>query len=100
MAKSLEASGGRVVVSDRRSVLDKADVLVVPGQGRFDRAMATLKARGLVSFLKGWLKEDRPFLGVCLGLQILFDRSDEAPGVPGLGVDPRPGPALRSRERP
>lgn len=88
VAKSLEAAGGRVVVSDRRTVLDKADVLVVPGQGRFDRAMATLKERGLISFLKGWLRDDRPFLGVCLGLQILFDRSDEAPGAPGLGWIP------------
>src|SRR5207248_265238 len=52
----------------------------------FGAAASVLK--GLSSFLKGWLAEDRPFLGICLGLQILFEGSEEAPGVKGLGVLP------------
>jgi len=88
VAKALEAAGAPVVVSDDRARLGKTDVLVVPGQGRFDSAMTTLRRRGLVSLLKDWLKAGRPYLGVCLGLQILFDGSDEAPGTPGLGWIP------------
>lgn len=86
--KSLEAAGARVVVSDRPQVLGRVDLLVVPGQGRFDAAMATLRTRKLIPFLKKWLREGRPYLGICLGLQILFDGSDEAPGARGLGWIP------------
>lgn len=86
VAKALETAGAAVKVSGDRKVLEKSDLLVVPGQGAFGAASKELKSRGLVSFLKGWLAEDRPFFGICLGLQILFEGSEEAPGVKGLGV--------------
>jgi imidazole glycerol phosphate synthase glutamine amidotransferase subunit len=88
VAKALEAAGGKISVSDDRRTLDKSDLLVVPGQGAFGAAAEVLKKRGLFPFLKGWLAEDRPFFGICLGLQILFDGSEEAPGVKGLGFLP------------
>jgi glutamine amidotransferase/cyclase len=75
-------------VSDDRAVLDRSDLLVVPGQGAFGAAMDVLKRRKLLPFLKSWLAADRPFFGICLGLQILFDGSEEAPGVKGLGFLP------------
>ena len=76
-----------------REVRSPADVasaqrLLFPGVGAFGPAMDTLKARGLEEPLKDYLREGRPFLGICLGLQLLFEGSDEGGGVEGLGVVP------------
>lgn len=86
VAKAWEFSGADVSVSDDRQALGKNDMLVFPGQGAFGAAVKVLKKKGLTPFLADWLAEDRPFFGVCLGLQLLFERSEEAPGVRGLGV--------------
>ncbi|MBN1611038.1 MAG: imidazole glycerol phosphate synthase subunit HisF, partial [Polyangiaceae bacterium] len=59
---------------------------VFPGVGSFGSMMQTLEARGFIEALRRYLASGRPFLGICLGLQALFEGSDEAPGVPGLGV--------------
>lgn len=66
----------------------RAERLVFPGVGAFGSMMATLAERGFVDPLREYLAADRPFLGICLGLQALFEGSAEAPGVPGLGVMP------------
>ena len=50
--------------------------------------MAHLTDSGFVPFLREWIRQDKPFLGICLGMQMLLERSEEAPGVPGLGVIP------------
>jgi imidazole glycerol-phosphate synthase subunit HisH len=97
VAKALEAAGGRTVVSDDHKVLERSDLLVVPGQGAFGAAAAVLKRRGLTAFVKDWLAADRPFFGICLGLQLLFEGSEEAPGVKGFGV--LPGRVRRFRPR-
>lgn len=62
--------------------------LMLPGQGSFGDTIERLQHRGLVSFLKNWIAEDRPYFGICVGYQILFDSSAEADGVSGLGVFP------------
>ena len=62
------------------------DALVFPGQGRFDDSMAGLHRQGLVEPLREWIAADRPFFGICIGYQALFERSQENPGVAGLGV--------------
>ena len=62
------------------------DALVFPGQGRFDDSMAGLSRQGLVEPLREWIRADRPFFGICIGYQALFERSQENPGVAGLGV--------------
>ena len=69
---------------------DLADAthLILPGQGAFGDCMARLHQRGLVPFLSDWIAADRPYFGICVGYQILFPSSEEAPGVPGLGVVP------------
>ena len=60
--------------------------IVFPGDGHFATAMASLEKSGYAEALKKWIAEDKPFLGICIGLQLLFETSEEAPGVRGLGV--------------
>ncbi len=88
VAKSLEAAGATVNVSSSERELSRADVLVLPGQGAFDTAMRVLKQKKLDRFVKEWLAAGRPYLGICLGLQLLFESSEEAPGEKGLGILP------------
>ena len=66
--------------------LADVDALVFPGQGRFDDSMAGLNRQGLVDPLRDWIRADRPFFGICIGYQALFERSEENPGVAGLGI--------------
>lgn len=67
---------------------DDIDVLVFPGQGAFGDSVRILKETHLWDPLKEWLKEERPYLGICLGYQLLFESSEECPGVEGLCVAP------------
>jgi imidazole glycerol-phosphate synthase subunit HisH len=64
------------------------DVLVFPGQGAFGDSVRILKENQLWDPLKAWLKAERPYLGICLGYQLLFESSEECPGIAGLGVAP------------
>lgn len=64
--------------------MEGLEKLILPGVGAFGHAMAKIKASGLESSLRQWLNSDRPFLGICLGLQLLFEASSESPGVEGL----------------
>jgi imidazole glycerol phosphate synthase glutamine amidotransferase subunit len=67
---------------------DDIDVLVFPGQGAFGDSVRILKETHLWDPLKEWLKAERPYLGICLGYQLLFESSEESPGVEGLCVAP------------
>ncbi|MDR2053432.1 MAG: imidazole glycerol phosphate synthase subunit HisH [Treponema sp.] len=60
--------------------------LLFPGDGHFGTTMESLEKSGYAEALRFWINEDRPFLGICIGLQVLFGDSEEAPGVKGLGV--------------
>jgi imidazole glycerol phosphate synthase glutamine amidotransferase subunit len=60
--------------------------LLFPGDGHFGTTMESLEKSGYAESLRAWIKADRPFLGICIGLQALFEASEEAPGVKGLGV--------------
>ena len=62
------------------------DLLVFPGQGSFGDSVKQLKAAKLWDPLKAWLSDKRPYFGICLGYQLLFESSEESPGVEGLGV--------------
>jgi glutamine amidotransferase len=73
------------IVSDPQQ-LKAATKVVLPGVGAFGDAMQELTQRGFVDPLREWLEQDRPFLGICLGLQLLFDRSFEGGEHRGLGV--------------
>lgn len=65
-----------------------ADVLVLPGQGHFGQVMASFAASGFEPLVRAHVAADRPFLGICVGLQLLMEGSEEAPDVPGLAVLP------------
>lgn len=73
------------VTRDREKILE-ADGVILPGVGAFGDAMEKLKAYGLVPVIRRCVKEGKPFLGICLGLQLLFEESEESPGVEGLGI--------------
>ena len=65
-----------------------ADGAILPGVGAFGDAMCCLRESGLVQPIKDFMSTNKPFLGICIGLQMLFDESEESPGVPGLGIFP------------
>jgi imidazole glycerol-phosphate synthase subunit HisH len=85
--KGLEFAGAKTVVTDRAAELHNADAVVLPGVGAFDPAMQHLQERGLVPVIQDIIASGKPFLGICLGMQILFDRSEEGQ-EPGLGIFP------------
>jgi len=86
--KALARVGADVhIVSDRDSVL-AADALVLPGVGAFGDCMANLEKIGLVEAIREFVATKRPFLGICLGFQALFESSEEAPGVKGFALFP------------
>lgn len=66
--------------------IDGLTHLVLPGVGAFGDCSRALHGQGLVEPIRQWISEDRPFLGICIGYQILFDSSEETPGAPGLGI--------------
>lgn len=84
--KALISFGEEVVVSRERDVLLSADKVVLPGVGAFGDAMNKLSEYGLIEVIKEIVDNNTPFLGICLGLQLLFEESEEAPGVAGLGI--------------
>ncbi len=83
---AIERAGESVRIAAQPGDISAAEKLVFPGVGSFGSMMQILKAKGYVAPLQEYLRSDRPFLGICLGLQALFETSQEAPGVPGLGV--------------
>ncbi|MBP0000320.1 MAG: imidazole glycerol phosphate synthase subunit HisH [Cyanobacteria bacterium SID2] len=85
--KGLENAGATPQVTDSPQVILEADAVVLPGVGSFDPAVQHLRSRNLVAPIKAAIESGKPFLGICLGLQILFDRSEEGT-EPGLGIVP------------
>lgn len=74
------------IVTDNPDVLLLADGAVMPGVGAFGDAMSSIRKRGLETPIRQFAESGRPFLGICLGMQILFSESEESPGVEGLGI--------------
>ena len=83
--KALEKSGASVKVSGKASDLEKSDAVVFPGQGSCDSSMVNLRNQGLDEVLVEWINSGKPFMGVCLGLQLLLEESEEG-DERGLGV--------------
>ena len=83
--KAIEAGGGRAKITSDPDDIERSDALVFPGQGACDSSMRQLKMRELVDPIKAFISSGRPFLGVCLGLQLLLEDSEEG-SEPCLGV--------------
>lgn len=84
--KAIQYLGEEAVVTRERETILSADGVILPGVGAFGDAMGKLHAYGLVDVIHECVKREIPFLGICLGLQLLFERSDESPEATGLGV--------------
>ena len=96
--KAFQYLGEETVLSRDRDEILSADKVVLPGVGAFGDAMNKLKDYNLVNTIYDLLDKKIPFLGICLGLQLLFESSDETPGVSGLGI--LPGNILRIPDKP
>ena len=84
--KAVRYLGKEVTVTSEPEEILAADRVILPGVGAFGDAMKRLHAMGLVEVIRQAAGRGTPFLGICLGLQLLFEKSEESPGVPGLGL--------------
>lgn len=86
--KAIRFLGEEVVITREADVLLGADGVILPGVGSFGDAMNRIRSYGLEEVIQEVVKQRIPFLGICLGLQLMFESSEEAPGVKGLGLLP------------
>ena len=84
--KALDFIGAENVITNDPKVILSADKILLPGVGSFGDAMDSMAKSGLVEIVKECALSGKPFLGICLGLQLLFEESEESPGVKGLGI--------------
>lgn len=84
--KALQALGEEVIVTRDRDTILRADRVILPGVGAFGDAMDKIRGYGLEEVIKEVVRRNTPFLGICLGLQLMFERSDECKDVEGLGL--------------
>ncbi|OCA88182.1 imidazole glycerol phosphate synthase, glutamine amidotransferase subunit [Bacillus sp. FJAT-27225] len=88
VSKALERLGAGYFLSGNRAELADADALILPGVGSFRDAMFLLKSEGLADMLHGYAASGKPLLGICLGMQLLFEESEENGPTEGLGILP------------
>lgn len=86
--KALQAAGMRVERSDDPGRAGEAAALVLPGQGHFGQVMRSFLESGFETAVRRHIAQHKPFLGICVGLQLLLEGSEEAPELPGLGIVP------------
>ena len=86
MEKALLFLGEDVVVTDDPETILSADHVILPGVGAFGDAMRNIREHNLEEVIHQVVEKGTPFMGICLGLQVLFEDSEENPGVPGLGI--------------
>ncbi len=86
VAKALEAAEATVAVTSDVAQIERSDALCVPGQGIFGRCMTNLARNRFDDVIRDWIDRGRPYLGICLGMQVLFDSSEENADAAGLGI--------------
>jgi imidazole glycerol phosphate synthase glutamine amidotransferase subunit len=96
VAKAFEHEGAEVTLTSDPAVARGAERLVLPGQGHFGQCMTRLEESGLGDAVREFIGTERPFLGICVGMQLIYDASEEAPGIPGLGLIPGTVKRLRT----
>ena len=84
--KALISLGEKAIITRDKEIILNADKVILPGVGAFGDAMGKLRGYGLEEVINQVVAKNTPFLGICLGLQLLFESSEEAPGVEGLGI--------------
>ena len=84
--KAIEKLGGEFILTSDPETVKNADAVILPGVGNFGDCMDKLISRGLDRAIRSFASSGKPFLGICVGLQLLFDESEESPGIPGLGI--------------
>lgn len=95
----MDRLGFIVQITADRSEIESSDLLIMPGVGTFPVAMESLEKKGLIPFLNSWVKEGRPLLGICLGMQILANSSTEILPKKGLGfIDGNVFPLFAEKE--
>jgi glutamine amidotransferase len=86
VSKAFQNQGFEVSVTKDPDVIDSAGGLVLPGQGAFGDCVRNLEENGIFGTIREYIQSGRPYLGICLGLQVLFEESEESPGVSGFGL--------------
>ncbi|WP_214698332.1 MULTISPECIES: imidazole glycerol phosphate synthase subunit HisH [unclassified Exiguobacterium] len=97
--RALQAIGCYVVITNDARQIEEADAILLPGVGAFPQAMQSLEQSGLIPFLQRMATE-KPFLGICLGMQLLFDSSTEGMPTKGLGLIPGTVERMRAKRLP
>ena len=96
IANMLEYLGCNYIITSDKEKIKSSDKIIFPGQGHFEQAMNKLKSKDMISFVQDLTVSGKEFLGICLGLQVLFEKSEEAPDVEGLKIFE--GEVLKFRE--
>lgn len=86
ISNMLDFLGEKYQISSDPKEIENASKIIFPGQGHFAQSMMNLENKNLVEPIKNAIANNAKFLGICLGLQVLFEKSEEAPGVAGLGI--------------
>ena len=86
VVKAMDFIGCKTIVTDKKDDILACDGAILPGVGAFEDAMFSMKRTGADLAVKEFIKTGKPFLGICLGLQLLFPESEENPGAEGLGI--------------
>lgn len=86
VSRAFQKQGHDVEVTGDAGKISRAGGLVLPGVGHFGACVKNLQNLGITDLIDSHIKSGKPFLGICLGLQVLFEQSEESPGYPGLGV--------------
>lgn len=86
VAKSIQVCGVEPIITNKKTEISLADKIILPGVGAFDDAMLELKKLDLVDIILQQINRKKPFLGICLGMQLLLESSQEAKNNPGLGI--------------
>lgn len=84
--KALDYLGARNKNVSREDDMEDIEKIILPGVGAFERAIQNLRSGGLYQRLRKWIEDNNPFLGICLGMQLLFEESEESEGSGGLGI--------------
>jgi imidazole glycerol-phosphate synthase subunit HisH len=100
IARALERAGGKVAVATDPATVVRAERLLLPGVGSFPAGMKSLHERGLAEAVREFAASGKPVLGICLGMQLLFDTGEEFGSTAGLGLIPGRVRELKSKVRP